>query len=62
MYERFRLTPSKTRVALVLGAIIPLFTYSVAKYSDVSHLRFTKLSTLCILLAGADDRETLLNF
>ncbi|KDN47564.1 hypothetical protein K437DRAFT_255841 [Tilletiaria anomala UBC 951] len=34
MHERFRFTPSKTRVFLFWGIAIPALTYGIAKFSD----------------------------
>ena len=38
MYQRFRLTPSKTRAVVLWGIAIPVLTYYAAQYTDVSHL------------------------
>lgn len=35
MYERFRMTPSKTRQVIVLAFAIPLLTYEALNYGDV---------------------------
>ena len=38
MYQRFRLTPSKTRAVVLWGIAIPVLTYYAAQYTDVSDL------------------------
>ena len=40
MYQRFRLTPSKTRAVVFWGFAVPLLTYYAAQYTDVSRSSF----------------------
>ncbi len=41
MHERFRWTPSKTKVFLAWGLAVPFLTYQLASWSDVSLLPFS---------------------